>query len=671
MQAEPRRLKRTANACVACRQSKIKCSGNEPCANCQRRTLPCRFVEESRKVLISERCLRDLQTQAREQHGETGKRTHDVAFGEAENFLHPEPRSPGANWPSPFTLPSMTMRNTHDNRSQWVWLAPTSTWSFTARLTLMMTQRLHPDVAYDIPYFLDGDIYPLQWKTSSDTAPDISGLPSMDYALYLFNTVKFRLGQTFRLLDEEAFTSHMQEFYYGDAAKKVADNPLWFVQFLLVLSFGKAFLEQSRKKDPPGAEYFIRAMSLMPDYSSIWGDTLLATEILALAALYLYSIDRRESGHLFASQAIRIAQLEGLHTELPEEELGSATLDRCRNLWWTLYIMDRHFSSSLGIPMIVHDSDITALIESPTQSCQRNATLSLRVKLSRPLSTILGTVYRTERRPIESFIEKTKSILNTMADLARELEEFINTKFSSPVNSMSKGMRHILLLYHQCVIFATRPLLLAVLRERLDTLGLPSECCRRIVPLMETLITTGINSATKSLQLLKALVDEGLLESFLPFDIEFTYGAAIHLTMASTLVPDLTGQRGSSQQAHLILDEIISKGNRVAEVRKTELARLETLFEGLKQRYTNANPISTASAETNDGEQTQVTDTMPGNNRQNENSQLPFLPGDLNVSDDQDELPEIGLSSYDIAAIVDQIDYSASPSFWLAQEDLE
>lgn len=51
------------------------------------------------------------------------------------------------------------------------------------------------------------------------------------------------------------------------------------------------------------------------------------------------------------AQAIRIAQLEGLHTQLPEEALGSDTVARCRKLWWTLYIMDRHFSCSLGVPM--------------------------------------------------------------------------------------------------------------------------------------------------------------------------------------------------------------------------------------------------------------------------------------------------------------------------------
>lgn len=34
-----------ANRCVACRQSKIKCSGEEPCANCRRRSVRCRFTD--------------------------------------------------------------------------------------------------------------------------------------------------------------------------------------------------------------------------------------------------------------------------------------------------------------------------------------------------------------------------------------------------------------------------------------------------------------------------------------------------------------------------------------------------------------------------------------------------------------------------------------------------
>lgn len=88
-------------------------------------------------------------------------------------------------------------------------------------------------------------------------------------------------------------------------------------------------------------------------------------------------------------QAIRISQIEGLHTQLPEEELDPQMLLRCRNLWWTLYIMDRHFSSSIGLPVIIKDYDTTALAEPPDSCTQEDVTLSLQVKMAQLLSTIL------------------------------------------------------------------------------------------------------------------------------------------------------------------------------------------------------------------------------------------------------------------------------------------
>ncbi|KAE8139721.1 hypothetical protein BDV38DRAFT_241088 [Aspergillus pseudotamarii] len=57
MQAESHKPRRTAIACIACRQSKVKCSGDEPCANCIRRSLTCQFSEANSKVLVSERLV--------------------------------------------------------------------------------------------------------------------------------------------------------------------------------------------------------------------------------------------------------------------------------------------------------------------------------------------------------------------------------------------------------------------------------------------------------------------------------------------------------------------------------------------------------------------------------------------------------------------------------------
>lgn len=82
--------------------------------------------------------------------------------------------------------------------------------------------------------------------------------------------------------------------------------------------------------------------------------------------------------------------MEGMHTQLPEEDLGAETVTRCRNLWWTLYIIDRQFSSSLGLPMITNDSDITILVN-PGGSDSRELAFSLQVRLSQMLSYIFNS----------------------------------------------------------------------------------------------------------------------------------------------------------------------------------------------------------------------------------------------------------------------------------------
>lgn len=54
----------------------------------------------------------------------------------------------------------------------------------------------------------------------------------------------------------------------------------------------------------------------------------------------------------------------------------------------------------------------------------------------------------------------------------------------------------------QCVIVATRPLLLSVLKERLEKLGHGEEDWKSLLVATEALIATGIKSAAKTLQLL-------------------------------------------------------------------------------------------------------------------------------------------------------------------------
>ncbi|KAJ5218535.1 uncharacterized protein N7498_000634 [Penicillium cinerascens] len=569
-------------------------------------------------------------------------------------------------WANPFTLPSRTVNGLYKGNTGWSWLAPTSLWSLTTRLSLMMSEHLHLESPYRVSSSLDKEVYPLTWRPALiEDPPDISGLPSIDDALYLFNTVKHHLDQHYRFFDEDAFTGHLHEFYNGNSQRKASEDCLWFVHFLLVHAFGNAFLLRSRNsRDPPGSKFFIRAMSLLPDYTTLWTKGLLAVEVLALAGLYLYSIDHRELANELANvvQAIRIAQLDGLHIELPEDELGVATVNRCRNLWWTLYVMDRHISSSLGLPMAIQESDITTVLNPARGGSRHDATLRLHVKLSYLFTSILSSIYKNEKTDLGTFLEKTRTILQTMPAYALEIEEIVYpANHTGSVETMPKGTRYITLLYHQCVLVATRPLLLSVLKERLERLGQQKEDLQSFLSPTKALISTGIKSAIKTLQILSD--EDSLLEIFLPFEMEVTYGAALHLIMANTLFSHATEGPEYTAKAHAILDEMVAKGNRLAAARKTELTHLEGLFDEFAMRIKHYG-LQELFLTTPDQSEN-VTNIPPHHLSQMEQSaahlqtpdtyDMDGYPSTARLPNGVELLDDIGISSYEFSSIIDQI----------------
>ncbi|GAP93113.1 putative Zn 2Cys6 transcription factor [Rosellinia necatrix] len=713
MQAE-RKSRRVVNACIACRQSKIKCSGEEPCASCRRRVIKCRFAETGSTVTVQESYLRQLQKQAQagqqrlEQEQECQQplrsptqRPNTAATTASSSSTRPEdgnppvvglvqPDTPTSIPPglviheapsiwmtpliSPFETPSTT-KNTHENGRTWIWLARWSTWSFTARLAILMSNKLNISPSENTHNFMKGNPYELRWKPAGpEDVSSTKGLPSMDHALYLFDTVKFHLGHRYRFFDPE-FVSDVKRFYKCSVDEQAATSRLWFIQFLLVLAFGNAFLSRSKAANSPaGSNFFLRAMSLMPDQADMWKGSILAIEVMALAGLYLFSVGRREAAHTFLGHAMRIAQLEGLHTELPQAELGEETVIRCRNTWWTLYIMDRHFSSSLGLPMMVSDDDISVPIPPAMESSSENSTLSLQIKLAQAHTLILKSLYKTEKTQLGPFLDMTRSILHAMAERAVEIEQIIHLKFQNSPHTMSKGTRHITLLYHQCVLLATRPLLLSILQERLDRLGRVEEDWQSFLSSTTALISAGIKSAVKILQILS--FEDSLLETFLPFDLEFSYQAGLFLTMANALFPNISEGQSYEEAAYSILDDMINHGNKTAEMRKMDLRGLKVLFQELAKQaeqqgirtLTLDAHIGRGGPEINMVQEPGQPDPGSGFEMAPDLENVPLMkipeyPSTFNTEGMSNEqlLDSMGISSDDFLAIVGQIGMTDQP----------
>lgn len=154
--------------------------------------------------------------------------------------------------------------------------------------------------------------------------------------------------------------------------------------------------------------------------------------------------------------------------------------------------------------------------------------------------------------------------------------------------------------------------------------------------------------------------------------------------MAKTLFPATVNDDSSAAQAHTIIDEMISKGNRIAQARKDELTRLESLCQDLvmqsEQRGLQilnltypvesehgsggegfalggvGQAFGTGSAPSDDQNTTTGADGGP------QTSSTSF-PHDMQAMVDYSLMEDIGISSDAFFAIVNQMDHLAPEPF--------
>jgi hypothetical protein len=58
-------------------------------------------------------------------------------------------------------------------------------------------------------------------------------------------------------------------------------------------------------------------------------------------------------------------------------------------------------------------------------------------------------IYESEKTQLGTFLEITRSILETMANYAKEIEQMVTLYSHGHRENLPEGTRHIILLYHQ------------------------------------------------------------------------------------------------------------------------------------------------------------------------------------------------------------------------------
>lgn len=147
----------------------------------------------------------------------------------------------------------------------------------------------------------DGETYDLH-REELESAGSQFAVPSRDHALHLVSTVQFHCGRLFHLFDEHTFMSCFEDFYKLTPNLPTSSDDLWFLQFLLIMAFGKAFSsKKTSSRRELGVPFFNKAISLLPSISILAQEPALGTEILCCIALYLHCFDHRMSAYNYVS----------------------------------------------------------------------------------------------------------------------------------------------------------------------------------------------------------------------------------------------------------------------------------------------------------------------------------------------------------------------------------
>ncbi|KAJ5761514.1 hypothetical protein N7533_003553 [Penicillium manginii] len=598
-----------------CRASKVRCSGTRPCERCTRRRDKCAFASDEAHVSVPERYLQDLQREiAQLKAMPTGTKNSTIqterpAWRGSVSVSDTDPsvitprsldrparsaRTIEIDPPNCFTSPEIPRRNDH------VFLGHTSTWSFCRRVFTLLEDAGLYSTAPRAPLNLDGAAFRLHWHSKAEVdSSDLLKLPPIDQALFLYNTVKFRLGEIFSVVDQPNFLRIFDEFH-KNPLKTAQMERLWFVEYLMLLAFGKAFTSYMNTTTvaPPGSELAVRALSLLPDVAFLQDErpALLAMEVLALIALYFQSIDMRSPAYQYIGQALRLSFHDGLHRRFPEDITEAGIATHASNVWWTIYVLDQSLSAGLGCPPTIPLNSITTSLPDIQSDSISTKALALRSRLSQINSVIYssmfalprlcpreylprfskaGAIYSFDDTLGSDFISSITSVLHKLAEVSREMEE-ITSGFKASKGELPQMFYNITLSHHHCIVLATRPLVIWLLIRSLP----PCRFDPRILsgPIAK-LLEKSSQSATTTLLILINLSERETLETFLPFTLEYAFSSAVLLSILDAILPSYVPDPGWQAAASSIFQEMIQKGNIVAKLRRAELEHLEALLE--------------------------------------------------------------------------------------------
>ncbi|KAL8372224.1 hypothetical protein RB595_001831 [Gaeumannomyces hyphopodioides] len=502
----PDKRKRVA---TACNLKRVKCSGEQPCRQCETASRDCVYPVAIDKVSIPksqleklqskcatlERCLQvldpDNTRRGQFDFNTSPRRSLSISYDNSASAGDLGTSSPTTSSTvgegEESQSPPEDGRLLHDTDGTARYLGETSGATFLDNLKQFMS-TIFP-LAFNggsIPEYGAGNTFLAsvgRYQTSDSRplpAPNVNPLwlPSRKKVLE-------KLGQVRAFIQDDGMSGGI--YFWGDlstfhdgssygaaprlpstAEDLVAHRGLAF--YHAALAYASLFDPATTNSKQEGELSFACARILLgnPLEVSTYSSPDIAT--MALMGMYMVEMNRRDAAYMYITTAMHISIMQGIHRGCGTDELG-------KRIFWTVYILDRWISCLMGRPPTIMDDAIRLDGPHDVPGMPSPVGLGAHIALMRISGHIVCNTYRVARNtwadasPATAGVSHVDKTLQLLANWLRDLPKELCMSYETPPQDRPLCTLHMS--HNQLLILTIRPVFLIAVKKAVADRFLP------------------------------------------------------------------------------------------------------------------------------------------------------------------------------------------------------
>ncbi|GKT53436.1 fungal specific transcription factor domain-containing protein [Colletotrichum tofieldiae] len=308
-------------------------------------------------------------------------------------------------------------------------------------------------------------------------------LPDRDTANALVNSFFTNTHGLIEVFNRAAFEKSVEACYSDPLAAHSSFLCLLYLTFAIGTVLGTPLpgskedeiFKKLRASEYDRAELFFRSAKALGDPITGFEDAdFWSVQALSLMAVYMLAVSKRNAAYAYFGMAVRSGFALGLHRVQENHFIFKSHEIRLRrNLWRSLFVLDRFLAASLGRPVAIDEEECSAdallVFEKNAQGelvrvTDPNDGLDAAVRSCRIVGQILKKIYARRRisvRLAQEIWEQCSSWYSTLSpDLA-------GRQVAADPSHPAKGIAalHVNLLYCHSIMLLTRPFFICLLSK--------------------------------------------------------------------------------------------------------------------------------------------------------------------------------------------------------------